>query len=365
MRTSGLGGDSEVHVKEGLTAGLFLGPRRLMPLSLAATHFPDMVHKALDQALSTGTPAVDGGQIVIPLWTTPPIGQDDREHEIITRLAAGPLRYGQVVTTRMAAPALARLVTRGAVLLAGVTPSDAAHVLGLVDAWDTAASEKALVLFARKRTGGGDSLAPDVRTLARMVVDQVTAQTVDCLLDVAFAEDGRDWGVAPTQLTQHPLARAGLDQHSDIVATSLRLDVPVIGLGASAAAYYRPVGERLRTEMILPHHAHVANAIGAVVGQVAMKVSGTVESTGAGRFMTLLGNGPQLFQQEEAAIAALESHLTQIATDRATDAGVSEVLVSVNRQIDRATIEGQSLFIGATLEVTAQGRPRIATAETA
>ena len=360
MRTSGLGGDSEVHVREGLQARLFLGPRRLMPMSLAAIHYPDIIHKTLDQALSQATPAVDGGQIVIPMWKEPPLGQDTREEDIIARLADGPLRYGQVVTTRMAAPALGRLVTRGAVMLAGVTPSDAAHVLGRVTAWDTEAAEKALNLFARKRTGGGDRLAPDAPKLAQMIIDQVTAQTVDCLLDAAFAEDGRGWEAAPGDLTQHALTRAGLDQHSDVIQTSLKLGVPVIGLGASAASYYGTVGDRLRTKMILPSHGGVANAIGAVVGQVAMRASGTVDSTGAGIFTVLLEQGPQVFQDENAAIAALESHLTQIATEKARAAAVDDILVTVDKQIDTATIEGQQMFISATLDVTAQGRPRIA-----
>jgi len=136
MRTSGLGGDSEVHVREGLAAGLHLGPRRVMPMALAATHYPQIVHRVLDQALAQATPAVDGGQIVIPLWRVPPEGQDAREAAIVARLADGPLRYGQAVTTRMEAPALGRLMAQGVVMLAGVTPSDAAHVLGRVDAWD-------------------------------------------------------------------------------------------------------------------------------------------------------------------------------------------------------------------------------------
>ncbi len=49
MRTTGLGGDSEVHVVEGLDGGLRLGPRRLMPISLAATQFPALVHAVLDR----------------------------------------------------------------------------------------------------------------------------------------------------------------------------------------------------------------------------------------------------------------------------------------------------------------------------
>ena len=354
MRTTGLGGDSAVHITEGLHAGLMLGPRRLMPMALAAHHYPDLVHLALDNALSVDTPAVDGGQIVIPLWAKFPDGLDPREITIATRLMDGPVRYGHAVTTRMESPALGRLVARGLVILAGVTPSDAAHVLGRVDAWDKDASEKALTLFARKRGGGGDRIAPDALHLATMIIDQLTAQTVDCLLDAAFAED--NWIGDPNALTTHALTKAGLGQHRGVIETTLKLGVPVIGLGASATSYYQAVGDRLNTRMILPEHAGVANAIGAVVGQVSVQETGTVTSPGAGVFATL----GQTFPDKDDALAALEANLTHMSQTKAKQAGVEEIRLTVDRDVTEIDIEGQAMFIEATIKVTAQGRPRIA-----
>ena len=356
MRTTGLGGDSEVHAVEGLHSGLRLGPRRLMPMSLAAHLYPEIVHQVLDHALGQATPAIDGGQIVIPMWDKFPAGLDSREEAVATRLKDGPVRYGHAVTTRMESPALGRLVGRGIVMLAGVTPSDAAHVLGRVEAWDTQGAEKALELFARKRSGGGDRIAESAETLAQMIIDQLSAQTVDCLLDAAFAEDHRDWDRDPDALTQHPLTKAGLDQHRGVVETTLKLGVPVIGLGASAASYYGAVGDRLNTQMILPEHAGVANAIGAVVGQVAIHETGTVTSKGAGVFATL----GTTYTDQDSALIALEEQLTVTATSKAKESGVEDIRLTTDRDIKEAVIEGQTMFIEATIKVTAQGRPRIA-----
>jgi N-methylhydantoinase A/oxoprolinase/acetone carboxylase beta subunit len=356
MRTTGLGGDSEVHVVQGLQAGLRLGPRRLMPIALAAQHYPDMVHMALDKALSVAMPAVDGGQIVIPLWNVFPSGLDPRETTVAERLRDGPVRYGQAVTTRMEGPALGRMVARGLVMLSGVTPSDAAHVLGRADAWDIDAAQKALTLFGRRRSGSGDRIAQDAQCLGQMIIDQLTAQTVDCLLDAAFAEDDRDWDADPTTLTQHPLTKAGLDQHRGVVETTLRLGVPVIGLGASALSYYGAVGDRLNTRMILPEHAGVANAIGAVVGQVSIQETGTVTSGGAGQFATL----GQTFTDRDTALTTLEKHLSETASTKAQAAGVQDMRMTTDRDINEVMIEGQTMFIEATIRITAQGRPRIA-----
>ena len=362
MRTWGLGGDSTVTVTDGLTGGLRLGPRRVMPIALLARSHPDLVHPALDRALAQDGPPVDGAEFVVPLWRDLPPGLDTRESLIATRLANGPARMGAVVTSRLEHPALMRLVTRGLAMIAGVTPSDAAHVLGLTDQWDASASDKALTLFARKRRGDGQRIAPDAATLAQHIIDQVTAQTADCLLQAAFADDSRDWGeVTPARLASHPLTLAGLDGHRGLIATRLTLGVPVIGLGASAASYYGAVGDRLGTRMIVPDHADVANAIGAVVGQVVMQASGSVTAPGAGRYTAHLDAGPQTFADPQAAMAALESALTETATARARAAGVTDPQIAVTRDINAATVEGQEMFFGAEIRVTARGRPRIAT----
>ena len=361
MRTTGLGGDSAVHIANGLTAKLALGPRRLMPISLAAQQFPDLVHDGLDRALAQDFPAGDGGQFVVPLWQAMPAGLDPREAAVATRLAQGPRRLGDAVQTRLEQPALNRLADRGLIILAGVTPSDAAHVAGLVAAWDAAAAQKALTLFARNRTGAGQPIATDGQVLAPMIIDQLRAQTTDCLLRAGFAEDGRAWD-DPAGLARHPLTVAGLDHHAGIVQMQLSLGVPVIGLGASAHVYYGPVGARLGARMVLPEHGAVANAIGAVVGQVQMQASGTVTATQAGAFAVHLPDQVQSFSDKGAALAALEAALTDIVRGKARAAGVDDMRVKVARDIKQAEVGGQPMFIEATLRAVASGRPRIASA---
>jgi len=360
MRTTGLGGDSEVHVIDGLGGGLFLGPRRLMPIALAAQEYPTLVHGVLDRALSSDVPASDDCQFAIPMWRDMPQGLDARETVVAARLASGPLRVSHAVTSRMENPALGRLVARGMVMISGVTPSDASHVLGRVDAWDGEASMKALTLFARRRSGGGERLASGPEEMSGKIIDQLTKQTVDCLLQAAFSEDEREWGQGAEGLARHPLAMAGLDRHRGVIEVDLRLGVPVIGLGASASAYYGAVGDRLNTRMILPVHAGVANAIGAVVGQVAMHATGTVTSPGPGIYAVHLPEGVQKFANVEEALDLLTSLLTAETQQQAFAAGVEEIRYTTARDVREVNVEGQSMFIEASVKVTAHGRPRIA-----
>lgn len=362
MRTTGLGGDSEVHLLEGLETGLFLGPRRLMPISLAAQQCPDLVHSALDQWLTFDAPGEHDGRFAFPLWQSgPPPGLSPREQTVADRLTAGPSRVSDAARTRLEYPALMKLVARGAVMISGVTPSDASHMLGRLDSWDAEAARKALVLFARRRNGRGDRIAADAGTLAGHIIAQLEAQTMECLLEAAFDEDPADWGNEGSErLARHALTRAGLAQHRGVVNVSFALGVPVIGLGASAPNYYAPLGARLGTRMILPEHAGVANAIGAVVGQVSMTAMGIVSAPGPGVFAAHLASGPQRFNNRDQALAALERALSSEAATQAEAAGVAEIRLTVAREISEIEVEGQPMFIEAKIKVTAQGRPRIA-----
>ena len=356
MRTTGLGGDSEVHVVAGLDGGLRLGPRRLIPIALMARDFPALVHSALDRALQAESPSDADGRFVVPL-NLPVAGLSAREAAVLARLV-GPMTLAAAAPSRMDEAALMRLVARGLVMLSGVTPSDASHVVGGLDAWDGAAAAKALTLFARKRNGSGARIAVGAAALAQAVIDQLTAQTVDCLLEAAFDEDG--WAEGSDVLARHALVRAGLGRHRGVVELDARLGVPVIGLGASAPAYYGAVGARLGTRMILPAHAGVANAIGAVVGQVAMHATALVSSPGPGQFALHGAAGVVRFADRDAALVAAEAMLREQAAGLARAAGAVDLRFEVARDVREAMVEGQAMFIDATVRVTAHGRPRIA-----
>ena len=358
MRTSGLGGDSEVHVlATGLTGGLRLGPRRLIPVSLLAVEHGPMVHAALDRWLSLDTAGEFDGRFVIPMQGQTG-GLTAREATVLERVTK-PMPLSLALTSRLEVAAMERLVARGLVMISGVTPSDASHVLGRLDAWDGTASVKALKLLAKRRNGSGDRIALDGAVLAQAVIDQLTAQTVECLLEAAFDEDG-GFDEQAEGLARHPLTTAGLNRHRGVVEVTLRLGVPVIGLGASAPSYYGAVGERLGCEMILPEHAGVANAIGAVVGQVSQRAQGLVSSPGEGRFTAHLPDGLQTFTSRDAALEALETALVAEATARAQAAGAADLRVTATRDIREAQVEGNPMFIEATVTVTASGRPRVA-----
>jgi hypothetical protein len=96
------------------------------------------------------------------------------------------------------------------------------------------------------------------------------------------------------------------------------------------------------------------------VGQVAQRAQGLVSSPGEGRFTAHLPGGLQTFASRDAALAAMEAHVSSEAATRARAAGAEDVRLVVSRDIREAEVEGQKMFIEATITATATGRPRVA-----
>ncbi len=359
MRTTGLGGDSEVRfAREGLQAGVELGPRRVVPISLLAMEAPNVVLPILEEQRRAVTPGEFDGMFLRRVAGAEVHGLSLRESEVLARIT-GVHPVGAVLRTRIERQALARLRDRGIIQLAGVTPSDACHELGLLSAWDGQAARLGLGLLARRRTGAGEALAAGPGPMARMIVDQLTQETIWALLETCLAND-EGFGPGHEHLARHVLMQKGLEQHRGLLRVETGLNIPVIGLGASARSYYPAVGQRLGCEMVLPGDGGVANAIGAVVGRVRVRRSGIVTCPAEGRFRTHGALGPKDFGTAEAAMTALEDELViQVRAD-ADAAGTDDIEMRRSRDVRHSQVEGRDAFIEAEITVEATGRPRIA-----
>jgi N-methylhydantoinase A/oxoprolinase/acetone carboxylase beta subunit len=360
MRTTGLGGDSEVHVEtEGLEARVFLGPRRLIPVSLLAAEAEEAVLPVLEAQLRRDTISEYDGRFVRVVSGVDAEGLPERDALVFARID-GVQPVGNVLRTRIEGHSLRRLQDRGLVQVSGITPTDASHVLGQQTGWNADAARLALAQMARRQTGAGERLAGSPEELAQMIVDQLTHQTGVALLETAFAEEGTPFEGAPERLARNELVQRGLGPHRGLVRIDTGLNTPVVGLGASAANYYPAVGRRLGCEMILPEHGGVANAVGAVVGRVTMRMSGSVTSPSEGLYRLHGEDGPEDFNDPKKALDALEADLRQRAEAAARAAGAVDLQVQALHDVRQSRVEGRAIFVEAMITVEASGRPRIA-----
>ncbi len=360
MHTFGLGGDSEVGL-EGptLRPEISLGPRRLVPISLIAKQFGKLIHVALDHQLKNTLNGRYDGRFAMLSGSGPTAGLSANESKLLESLNDVPQPLEGFLQSTREAASLNKLVGQGLVLVAGLTPSDAMHALNHHDIWDKSAALKALKLFARRRDGSGNAIMNDPLELAERIIQRVQRRSAEVVLQTAFEIEGRNGA----ELLQHELVQNVLDQrlnktaNSNMISLDMNLDRPLIGLGASAYQYHPKAAELLNTKAIVPEHADVANAIGAVVGQISVRFEVTISQPAEGRFQVTGIEIP--FADEILAFEGAEKFARERVTELVQEAGAKEFEITISKDEKRATLESRDMLVEATIIAVATGRPPI------
>jgi N-methylhydantoinase A/oxoprolinase/acetone carboxylase beta subunit len=322
------------------------------------------VLEALDRQRQAQTPPPHAGRFAWRLRDghVPAHGS---EHRLWSALGPEPRPLEGLLRSPIAENALRNLVGRGLVAVAGLTPSDAMHVLGGQDAWNREAARLGTALMLRERRGWLP--LPDdeaIEDFAREIQEAVTRRAVRALCEAAFAQDP---GTPPGRAGWGPLGEAMIERiatggdFSRVLRLEPRLAAPLVAIGAPVGSYYDVVARRLGAKLVIPDHAAVTNAVGAVAGVVLQSAELVVTLPKDGRHRLHAPEGPRDFDDPEAAIAAGEALAAELALEaaRRAGAGAPSVETVVHRKsVERLGIAG--LLIEARIVATATGRPTAA-----
>ncbi|RVG61312.1 hydantoinase/oxoprolinase N-terminal domain-containing protein [Sinorhizobium meliloti] len=358
MRTYGLGGDSEVKINDrGLKARLDLGPRRFLPLSLAAALHGDAVLSVLEKQLRAPHPGRHDGRLAVRTGLPDHLasGLQPQEQALYGRIGMAPVALADLLVSTPQKATLDRLVARGLVHICGLTPSDAMHVLGRQAQWNGEAARLGLEIAARTKDGSGQPIAASVEALAQMIVDRLTRQSSEAILQACLSEDS-----AAIDPTASLAVDRALKREPGIVRFSISLDRPLVGLGASAPVYYPAIAEMLSTEAAIPAEADVANAVGAVVGQVRATVTVFVTTPEEGIFIVNGAGASERFVDQQEAFGVARRRAETMALESARANGAEEPAAVLREEIDAPEVEGSRKLIEARFIASASGRPRIA-----
>jgi len=351
MFTHGLGGDSQVRLDEqAFEGGLILGPRRVIPVSLLAIDYGPMVHEALDRQIRATIIGELDGKFLIPAGGAP-VGLGKAEREVLEDIGDRPAPADQIINGRVRTNAMERLIAQGLVRLSGFTPSDASHVLALHDAWDSSAAAKTAELFARKRNRKGQLIADSSTAIAQAVIDKLTRRSAEVLLQAALTKDG-------IASEASPLIAAALTGHRGNARIDIGVDLPVVGLGASASTYYPSISEMLGATSIVPKHAEVANAVGAVAGRIRIEGKLVITQPHADAYRVHTADDPPDFTDLQEAKAFSFDYLRKTVIAQAEDAGAAEIETRVDYLEKAPDIGGQILFVEGVVSAYATGRPK-------
>jgi N-methylhydantoinase A/oxoprolinase/acetone carboxylase beta subunit len=264
----------------------------------------------------------------------------------------------QLATTQVALGAVDRLVRRGLLMMSCFTPTDAAHILNRFDAFDRQAAMYGGTLLARQKSATGSLIAHSPEELAEMVLATLTRQSAIGLMDAALAEDGK----GERAVSSSPLLTGLFDEsphtRQTVTSHSLRLDVPLIALGASAATHYPDIAACLGATLIVPDHADVAGAVGAAAGAVRQRVSIIVTQPTDGVFRVHHPDGVNDFPTRDEALQQAEDGARLLAETRAHAAGACCPNITCEKQISEVEIGGgATLFMEAIITAEAMGAP--------
>ena len=362
VNSVGLGGDSEVRF--GGHKGLVIGPRRVVPTSLLAHLYPEVIPKL--EAQLSGMVSARSNRFVMRLENNPALLRqlNSVERDAWESLSDRPAELDALVLeNREYARAMARLKRLGLAIYSGFTPTDAVHVLGINSHWNTRAAELSARIWMRQMRylyGYGRWAADDAEHACREIYQLVQSTISRTLIEVGlneseFADSKRVKGVTDI-LTKMVLDKGREHHKSPLFKLEFASDYPIVAVGAPASSYYRDVADSMQIGLHLPKHADVANAFGAVMGSVIQRAQVTVTQPQFGTFCLFDNNQPQQFESLAAAKKCAEDIVMREAERKAIDAGARnpQVTLSYEDIHVKSEVDGE-LFLESMIIATAIG----------
>ena len=353
MRTIGLGGDSVVRWNRGR---LSVGPQRVAPVSWLVNRQPEAI-KALEWIEAYVTP----DQATSQCLELVSLNERNAEHafeghdaRVVDALRKGPCSVVELAqrTGRVAwqLVSLQHLEETHVIQRCGLTPTDMLHTTGAVELWDAEAARRLCRIYSRLCGIEPDAFATHIiGEVERLLALELLQKHLDRIVDRGEIDDS-------------PMA-------SELVDTALRggreglrveisLEKPIVGIGAPVHLFLPKAAERLHAPWIIPPHADVANAIGAITGSVFIRRKVTITADETARYHVKgVPDAPVFDTLENAetfAVEQLKAMVSRVAQKAGTNK--SEIEIVIDDQVG-AVSDGSGLFLGRTLEARLVAKP--------
>jgi len=364
IQTSGLGGDS--HVTLDRDDRVSLSQKRVTPISVAATQYPEIV----DEIKRLGTREwttylVQPTDFLIRMKDVNHHALDENETNIHEALGERPKSaFALSEQLDLLHPALlntSRMEELGLIGRIGLTHTDILHAEGTYLAWNAEAAGEATQIYS-------EQLRMSVPAFIELVRDKVTRKLSTEILSRFVSEeigDTANFDCETCAVLLDKILGKGLIPEIDI---NVSVKPPIIAIGAPVETYFPPVSSRLNAQLVIPEHAEVANAIGAITGSIIETVEVLIDPvytpTGIHSYTVHSPLEKTDFKDLVSAKSYAENIARKLAKERAIKAGVGQHLeVKVERSDDTAsTAEGfaeSDLLLACRVRATAIGKPDV------
>lgn len=265
IRSIGLGGDSVIAFD--IENQLRIGPARVVPISYLAhsdsrvandlMHLGNRLHKR---------PTPDHVEYWFLQREPRRHVQNDRARQVLELLHRRPMSLPEILERLELYHPIQfdgqSLIKEGIIGRAALTPTDLLHINGMYNPWDIESAGVAADLIARLQGLSVDQL---IQQTMEHIAERITAEVV-MFISGQSLERLPDY--TPINNLGLWLFEESLYKSNPYLGAQISLKMPIIGIGAPAGIFLPRVAELLETELILPDHYQVANAVGAAAGSV-------------------------------------------------------------------------------------------------
>jgi N-methylhydantoinase A/oxoprolinase/acetone carboxylase beta subunit len=268
-----LGGDS--HITWTPEKQVRIGPERVTPLAYLAWKSRSVAQQLKALSLRTWSQATPDWLEYWFLLREPQEGllKSQRDRNLVAFLRDGPHPVPEILkrlgVLHVGQVGIDELVRQEVIGKAGLTATDLMHMEGSYDIWDGEASARAWQGFCQFQYRDQDELRQQVWTL---IVEMIVHAVITFLSGKPLELHDRQRSVAGADgdMGRWFFYNSLYQAHAHL-ETSIRLRQPIIGIGAPAGIFLPEVAKALHTELILPEHHGVANAVGAIAGSVMVQ----------------------------------------------------------------------------------------------
>ncbi len=370
--TFGLGGDSAIR-PEG--HGFRLYPDRVIPLSLLAKRHPcvkDELSALLNSSPGHTKPLHEYYTLVRDIENKP--GWTDAEKALCGTLKS----KNKPLSLREAAEAagtdiykldFGRLEAEGVVLRAGLTPTDIMHIRGDFTAYDAEAAELG-ASFVLRCMGRDDSGPDELQRFCGEVYNRIKKtlyqNIVRILLQDKYPRLRREGlgaqleGLIASSWDEFASGRSNIS-NGFVFDCSFRASACLVGIGAPIHLFLPDVAKALGADCVIPENAGVANAVGAVVGNIAATAVVEVRPNHTpggikGYFVSSSEENIHVSSREAAVSLARETARVLARREAEKRGAAGEITVELEEEnFWGSASRGRTLDLGARVTATAIG----------
>ncbi len=270
--TFGLGGDSGVVLDD--FGRITLQEEKVMPLCMAGSHWPSLREKLREIGKKGAFLSSQREEIYAVLKDISGSSNYTEEEQLIAELLQKcPVTLAELdgrLKRRILRKNLSRLIREGVVIRCGVTPTDAMHLKGDFTAYDQICAREGIRRMAAIGHKSEEQICEEIYEAVCWKLYYNLARVL--IMDRLPELEGKSLGADLDLVLRKAYEDAKGQLQDGFFRPIFSSKAAFIGVGAPTHVFLPQAAGLLGARVVTPDYSQVANALGAIVGNISAKV---------------------------------------------------------------------------------------------